>query len=86
MVAQSHLQLRVAWRSTKALSESRLSALLRGMGPVVHELRIRQDIQRLADYDDAMLRDIGLARADIESALRSGRSRHRPEDALPHLA
>jgi uncharacterized protein YjiS (DUF1127 family) len=37
------------------------------------ELRVRRDMERLAEFDDHMLRDIGLARTDIEGAVRRGR-------------
>jgi len=39
------------------------------------ELRARRDMENLAHYDDHMLRDIGLARSDIEGAVRRGRER-----------
>ena len=39
------------------------------------ELRARRDTERLAQYDDHMLRDIGLTRSDIEGAVRRGRER-----------
>jgi uncharacterized protein YjiS (DUF1127 family) len=38
------------------------------------ELRIRRDMRRLAELDDAMLRDIGIARTEIELAVRAGRT------------
>ena len=37
------------------------------------EIRIRRDMRRLAELDDWMLRDIGLARTEIEPAARHGR-------------
>lgn len=37
------------------------------------EIRTRRDMRRLAEFDDHMLRDIGIARADIEGAVRRGR-------------
>jgi uncharacterized protein YjiS (DUF1127 family) len=37
------------------------------------EFRVRRDMDRLAEFDDHMLRDIGLARTDIEGAVRRGR-------------
>lgn len=42
---------------------------------IVRELRLRRDMRRLAEYDDAMLSDIGIARSDIEGAVRCGRLR-----------
>jgi uncharacterized protein YjiS (DUF1127 family) len=38
------------------------------------ELRIRRDMRQLMAMDDEMLRDIGLTRADINSAVRYGRN------------
>ena len=39
---------------------------------LTREWRLRRDMRRLADHDDHMLRDIGIARADIEGAVRRG--------------
>jgi uncharacterized protein YjiS (DUF1127 family) len=41
---------------------------------IARELRVRRDIRRLAELDDTMLRDIGIARTEIERAARLGRS------------
>jgi uncharacterized protein YjiS (DUF1127 family) len=40
---------------------------------VVAEIRVRRDMRRLAGFSDYMLRDIGIARSDIEGAVRRGR-------------
>jgi uncharacterized protein YjiS (DUF1127 family) len=40
---------------------------------IADELRIRRDMRQLRAMDDHMLKDIGLARADIGSAVRYGR-------------
>ena len=40
---------------------------------VVREIRLRHEMQRLAEYDDRMLRDIGIVRSDIEGSIRHGR-------------
>ena len=34
--------------------------------------RVRHDMRRLSEMDDRMLRDIGLARSEIERAVRGG--------------
>ena len=39
----------------------------------VREIRLRRDMRKLAELDDRMLRDIGLARGQIEPAARHGR-------------
>jgi uncharacterized protein YjiS (DUF1127 family) len=46
-------------------------ALIEG---VAREARVRRDMSRLAEFDDHMLRDIGIVRADIEGAIRNGRN------------
>jgi uncharacterized protein YjiS (DUF1127 family) len=40
---------------------------------IAREIRIRRDMRKLAEMDDWMLRDIGLARTEIEPATRHGR-------------
>ena len=40
---------------------------------IAEELRIRRDMRELRAMDDCMLKDIGLTRADIGSAVRYGR-------------
>jgi uncharacterized protein YjiS (DUF1127 family) len=37
------------------------------------ELRLRRDLRQLRTMDDHMLKDIGLTRADVGSAVRYGR-------------
>jgi uncharacterized protein YjiS (DUF1127 family) len=39
---------------------------------VAGEVTVRRDMRRLASFDDHMLHDIGIARADIEGAVRRG--------------
>ena len=62
--AQESVSSRVA-REVFALA----THLIRG---IAHETRVRRDMNRLAEFDDYMLRDIGIARADIEGAVRRG--------------
>ncbi len=40
---------------------------------ITRELHLRRDMQRLAEYDDHMLRDIGITRMDIDRIVRDGR-------------
>jgi uncharacterized protein YjiS (DUF1127 family) len=40
---------------------------------IADELRIRRDMRQLRAMDEAMLKDIGLTRADIGTAVRYGR-------------
>jgi uncharacterized protein YjiS (DUF1127 family) len=40
---------------------------------IADELRIRRDMRQLRVMDDGMLKDIGLTRADIGTAVRYGR-------------
>ena len=42
---------------------------------ITREIRARRDMKKLAELDDRMLRDIGVARNEIEPAVRHGRSR-----------
>lgn len=39
---------------------------------ILREVLLRREMRRLAEFDDHMLRDIGIARADIEGAVRRG--------------
>jgi uncharacterized protein YjiS (DUF1127 family) len=40
---------------------------------IAREVQVRRDTRRLAQFNDYMLRDIGIARMDIEGAVRRGR-------------
>ena len=44
------------------------------IGAMARELRVRRDVRRLAEFDEAMLRDIGITRSEIERTVRLGRS------------
>jgi uncharacterized protein YjiS (DUF1127 family) len=51
-----------------------LYALVAAMAAAaVREARIRRDMRRIAEFDDHMLRDLGVARSDIEGVVRRGR-------------
>jgi len=50
---------------------------------IARELRVRRDMRRLAELDDTMLRDIGIARTEIERAVRIGRSWSGRQDGAP---
>ncbi len=45
---------------------------------IAHEARVRRDGRRLAEFSDHMLRDIGIARGGLESAVRFGRATEQP--------
>jgi uncharacterized protein YjiS (DUF1127 family) len=51
-----------------------LELIARGASSLAHEIRIRRDLRRLSGLDDAMLHDIGVARGELESAVRFGRA------------
>lgn len=48
-------------------------ALARFLAALVHEFRIQRDMRALIAMDDHMLKDIGIARSEIGSAVRFGR-------------
>ncbi len=60
---------RLAGSATAWLTEG-LAALATG---IVRAARLRRDMRRLSEMDDRMLRDIGLARSEIERAVYGGR-------------
>jgi uncharacterized protein YjiS (DUF1127 family) len=57
-----------SWRPAAKLLQ--LASAARAV--ITREFHVRRDMRRLAEYDDHMLRDIGIARADIEGAVRRG--------------
>jgi uncharacterized protein YjiS (DUF1127 family) len=60
----------VSITSIMTFSESRfVKEAIRAVGNLATALKHRREIARLADLDDHMLRDIGLARSDVEGAL-----------------
>jgi uncharacterized protein YjiS (DUF1127 family) len=65
--AEESASLRVA-REAFALARHLIEGIAR-------EVRVRRDMSRLAEFDDHMLRDIGITRVDIEGAVRCGRKR-----------
>ena len=68
------LPTRAPSRIAVANAETLFHVASRMVARVARELRIRRDRRRLAEMDDAMLCDIGLARSEIEHAVRHGRS------------
>ena len=42
---------------------------------IAREARVRRDTNRLAEFDDHLLRDIGITRMDIDRVVRDGRNR-----------
>ena len=48
-------------------------AVLARAARVATAARARRDIRLLSELDDGMLRDIGIARSDVERAVRRGR-------------
>ena len=55
-----------------------IERIARGAASLAREIRIRRDLRRLSGLDDAMLRDIGIARGGLESAVRFGRATEQP--------
>jgi len=64
-------RLAVTWEATKS---------------VLRALRNRRAANRLAELDDALLRDIGLSRADVESILRTSGIADDPSRLLTRTA
>ena len=60
-------QLRETWEARARRALARLLAAL------VHEFRIQRDMRALIAMDDHMLKDIGISRSEIGSAVRFGR-------------
>ena len=78
MSVEPILQTHAASSGAVAILEGLANILSQFLGGLVREWRIRRDLGRVVEFDDAMLRDMGIARSEIESALRHGRSlRHR---------
>ncbi|MCO6177187.1 DUF1127 domain-containing protein [Ciceribacter sp. RN22] len=65
---------------------ARLAATWQAMKSVLRALRNRRAANRLADLDDALLRDIGLSRADVESILRTSGIADDPSRLLARTA
>ena len=53
--------------------ESSPAGLARFIAAALRWYRMRRDVRRLMAFDDRMLEDIGLSRAEIEGAARAGR-------------
>ena len=56
---------------------------VRGVTSLAREIRIRRDLRIASGLDEAMLRDIGIARGGLEGAVRFGRAGQQPEH-VPH--
>ena len=61
-----------------AWSQRALELISRGASSLAREIRIRRDLRRLSGLDDAMLHDIGVARGELEGAVRFGRATEQP--------
>ena len=73
MLVETNSETRATPRSAVAVFERLSGVLSRALAALARKWRIRRDLDRLVEFDDAMLRDIGLARSDIEATLRYGR-------------
>lgn len=51
---------------------------------IAREIRLRRDLRNLQRLDDAMLRDIGLGRGELEDVVRHGRSGLHSGERLLH--
>ncbi len=65
---------------------ARLAATWQAMKSVLRARRNRRAANCLADLDDALLRDIGLSRADVESILRTSGIADDPSRLLARIA
>lgn len=70
LISPSCLQAATAPRSFAAAS---FAGIQKVGGWVAREIRVRRDMRRLAEFDEHMLRDIGIGRSEIEGAVRYGR-------------
>ena len=64
---------RIRSRAPAGRWAARLQWALAVYAMFARELRLRRDMRRLGGFSDHMLRDIGIARSDIEGAVRRGR-------------
>ena len=77
MLASSSMRSIAPVRSA-AWSRRILESIARGVAGLAREIRMRRDLRRLSGLDDAMLRDIGVARGGLENAVRFGRATEKP--------
>ncbi len=70
---------RVAVASSASHPPSVVMRMIRAIGRAVETARARRHLEELPDY---MLRDIGIGRSEIESAVRFGRPRSAQEDIM----
>ena len=73
MVVSLALPPRIQAPASPRRAAELLRPVLAAYAVVVRELRVRREMQRLAEYDDRMLHDLGIVRADIEGSIRHGR-------------
>ncbi|WP_414475066.1 DUF1127 domain-containing protein [Microvirga sp. M2] len=62
-----------------------LGRLLRTLVSLARAVRDRSEVKHLAEFDERMLKDIGLTRGDVESALMEP-VHHRPSSMLVRCA
>ena len=63
-----------SWHATSYELWARLSArIVRFVEVAIQEYHARGAMRRLRQFDDRLLRDIGVGRSEIERAVRSGR-------------
>ena len=59
-----------------------MNSIRRQFAALSHRARVRRDIKTLMEFDDRMLADIGLHRADVSHVVRYGRLPRRGNDRI----
>lgn len=57
--------------------------MIRAVTRLAQEITIRRDLRYLSEMNDAMLRDIGITRGELEGAVRFGRAGRKPGPVPP---